>query len=59
MGVLFLALDMVFKPLLQDSFMQWYFNFLTAINLLVIICVLSDGNTTVPAFSATTVPAGR
>lgn len=39
--ILVLALGLALKPLVRESFMQWCFNFLTAINLMIIIIVLS------------------
>jgi hypothetical protein len=39
--VLFIVLGLAFKPLTKISFMQWCFDFLTTINILMIIVILS------------------
>lgn len=39
--VMFVVLGLALKPLTRASFMQWCFNFLTAINIMMIIVVLS------------------
>ena len=39
--ILLLVIGVALKPLVRDSFMQWCFNFLTAINFNMIIVILS------------------
>ena len=39
--VMFLVVGLALKPLTKSSFMQWCFNFITTINILMIIIILS------------------